>query len=282
MDTRYLPLLALDIGHGFFAGGRGGALHCRPSRACAALLARHDAVVRDTGHGLWLHVEARALDGLRDAAAQPGGLRLLWWLLSDDPLFVNYTDGLALPGGELPVFGNADGRAGGALEPVPALAPLEQHEARWASGGARLPAAAVALTLDARALAAADAPAAGPNPDALAPLQFTLALAARRTVWKYCLVGDWEAEPLQVVDLQRAVQFEPAMAEPLADGRQALAIRSTEPLMLQQRASRRFQLRGGSAHRVLVKRLPEAHARHFGRDTRPGAQALVSEIFVHR
>lgn len=128
------------------------------------------------------------------------------------------------------------------------------------------------------------------------PLRWTLHLRARATLWKYLLIGDWLEEAqggadserlLRVVDTaEQAVRFEAARPEPLADGRLALAIRSTEPIPLQRRAGRRFQLRAqgrGGEERVLIRQLPVAHARSFGREEGgPAGTALVSEIPVLR
>jgi hypothetical protein len=116
---------------------------------------------------------------------------------------------------------------------------------------------------------------------------YRVALAARRTVWKYLLFGSWAAERPYVVDLDGAVDFEPATPEPVAGGELALAIRSIVPLALQERSTRRFQLRGRSDHpdeadRVLVHHLPAANAVQFDHDTRGDPPALVSEIYVRR
>jgi hypothetical protein len=117
-----------------------------------------------------------------------------------------------------------------------------------------------------------------------APLHYTVRLAARATVWKYCLHGEWPEPQLQVVDLASGVEFDEPAPDRLDNGAPLLAIRSRAPIALAQRSERRFQLRsrqrGGD--KVLVKRLPVAAAQFLAREQIGGESRLVSEIHVHR
>lgn len=108
-----------------------------------------------------------------------------------------------------------------------------------------------------------------------------LQLAARRTVWKYLLLGDWAGQQPELHDPLGLVQFEAATPLALGDGRSALAIRSGSALPLAERAVPRFQLRDANAHppRLLMARLPVAAPGGLQRE--PDGTP-VSEIFVSR
>jgi len=111
-------------------------------------------------------------------------------------------------------------------------------------------------------------------------------------VWKYCLVGHWSDDALEVVAAKGATSsaaaangaasFAEPKAERLPDGRPVLAFLSTSGIELRERSERRFELRTASAKRVLVKRLPVPGADHFAKETIRGERTLVSEIYVHR
>lgn len=111
--------------------------------------------------------------------------------------------------------------------------------------------------------------------------QQRLQLAARRTIWKYLLLGDWSGQQPELHDPLGLVQFEAATPLALGDGRSALAIRSGSALPLAERAVPRFQLRDANAHppRLLMARLPVAAPGGLQRE--PDGTP-VSEIFVSR
>lgn len=110
-----------------------------------------------------------------------------------------------------------------------------------------------------------------------------LQLQARRTRWKYLLLGDWQDQQPQVVDPSGQLDFE-AATEMLGDGRQALCFIASQPLPLSERATPRLQLRDAAAQppRILVSRLPGAAPRSLQRQTLQAQRADVSEIFLSR
>lgn len=107
-----------------------------------------------------------------------------------------------------------------------------------------------------------------------------LQLQARRTVWKYLLLGDWQTQRPQLLDPRAEVEFEPAVSEALPDGRQALAIRSRSALALAEHSPHRFQLRDAASQppRLLMPLLPVAGPRGLQRE----AGQTITEIFVSR
>lgn len=123
-------------------------------------------------------------------------------------------------------------------------------------------------------------------PDWLASLgrSAELKLRARRTQWKYLLLGDWREHQPRIVDPSGRLSFEAAPAETLSDGRQALVFRAQSELPLAQLGQPQLQLCDGSTEppRVLVSRLPGAAPRGLQRETLQGERRDVSEIFVSR
>ncbi|QPF73401.1 hypothetical protein G8A07_11045 [Roseateles sp. DAIF2] len=112
-----------------------------------------------------------------------------------------------------------------------------------------------------------------------------LDLPARRTVWKYLLLGDWREHRPELVDAGAAVQFEPPSEERLPDGRLALVIRSRSALALAEQSPHRFQLRDAASQppKLLRQRLPAAAPRGLQREPSPqGGHIAVTEIFVSR
>lgn len=115
--------------------------------------------------------------------------------------------------------------------------------------------------------------------------QVELQLQARRTVWKYLLLGDWQEHCLQLVDPSTEVLFDAPGAEALPDGRAAIVIRSRSALALAERSPHRFQLRDAASQppKVLMPRLPVAAPQGLQRELGPrGGSTAVTEIFVSR
>jgi hypothetical protein len=130
-------------------------------------------------------------------------------------------------------------------------------------------------------------PAAGQGFDAwqagLGSTQW-LHLRARRSIWKYLLVGDWQDHQLSLVDAEQQVAFRRDEPEQLSDGRQAQVFRSTRRLHLCERGTQRFELHdvGADPPRLLVPRLPLAAPRGLRCERRQGRKRPVSEIFFSR
>lgn len=258
----YRPLIELAVEHTYCADAAHCALGFQPIAACVHWLAQTGALVRAGRAGLTLFADA-------GAPPLPPEAVFDFEVASADPLFDNYTAGLDAPDGLIPHFDSADGSfdAAGGIWQLHAA----QHVGRQATRSR------LRLTLR-PPIASATA--------GTAVTRLVLPLAARATYWRYLLLGDWDGEAPEIVDTARQVGFEPAIAEPLADGRSALAIRSSVRIALAERPERRFQLRSQraarGAARVLIKRLPVASPRRFGLADIAGAPALVSEIYVPR
>lgn len=281
----YLPLLRVDVEHGFFADRRCRALRFVPAGDTAWWLRACDAIQRDGDSALALYGPAQAL------AVEPRAV-LEWHVQAVDAEFANYTDNPAQRPGELLWFDAAaavrdgdgpgwrlhagDCAAGADVRPL--TWPLVARSLATGSAGAGAARQLPPLALLRVPLAALPA----------APLQYRIRLPVRETVWKYCLHGEWPEPQLQVVDLAREAEFDEPEPDRLDNGAPLVAIRSRAPIALAQRSERRFQLRsrprggGPPDYKVLIKRLPVAAAQFLARERIGGESRLVSEIHVHR
>jgi hypothetical protein len=304
----YLPLMRIDVGHGFYAGGRCPGLRWVPSADTAAWLRASGAVVRESESALALYGTAQAL------AMDPAAV-LAWQLHVADSDFATATDDPAQRPAELlyldaahavpevrevsaatdradatgaPTASAASAASASTIAPPPPVAAWRLHAGPTVSTAdvrpLTWPLVAQALQPAQRRmppLALLRVPLAALAPP---PVVFRLQLAARATVWKYCLHGDWPEPALQVVDLAQEAEFDAPAPDRLDNGRPMLAIRSHAPIALSQRSAQRFQLRSRqrSGDKVLVARLPVAAAQFLAREQIGGASRLVSEIHLHR
>lgn len=283
----YLPLFNIEVEHRFFAAGLAPSLEFVPTPACARLIGNAGLLRRDTNNGLRLFYDGARADRLRLYAGADEPCTLGFKVYARDALFMNYTDPLTYRDEAILYF---DNRAAGAVG-----GRLRLHQAEYVNDRDFQPidAARVAGLLDKKdflvrpsflidivlgegglGFADADEPVAR---------NYYLSFDARRTFWKYCLMGDAAGKNLFITDLANQVGFEAASEEILPDQRTMTVFRSTSPISLQERFDYRFQLRerGTGAGRVVIKRLPVASANHINREIIDGEERVVSEIYVN-
>lgn len=274
--SAYQALASVEVSHRYGAEGRVGDLRWQPTAATAAWLRSSGAVVRPGAGRLDVLLPAAQRALWQDAAVPD----LVWCVTALAPAFAQVTHGLPPQPGHTFCFDSAQAR------------PDDDGGAPWLHAGATAGSAEACST---------DGPhlrqALGPR-ERLVPPSFVLSLpwhtlrgggcrwriafGARAPVWKYCLLGDWPAPALQVVDLDHLVQFSEPVAEQLDDGLPLLAFRSADGIELRERAPQRFALhsRVATPPRVVVPRLPVAGTEAFARETLAGVPTLVSAIYV--
>lgn len=276
---RYVPLLQITATHGFYADGLCRGMRFTPSVDTAAWLRAVDALSR---HGA---AELLVLGDPAAAASDPVPQGLTWALHCDDARFAAVTAGLPAARDHTlvcecvrAVAPPAEGDAW-PLHAGPALGAAQAWPLAWPAVASRL----TPQQRQAPPLALLRIPTPRPAP-AGGHERYVCTFAARAPIWKYCLVGTWSSDALEVVDAGGESGFDEPVPERLDNGQPVLAFRSKAGIELRERSDKRFQLRARSAaaDRVLVKRLPVAGADHFARETIHGVPTLVSEIYVHR
>lgn len=285
----YTPLLEIIATHAYYAGGRCPGLRLAPTADTETWLRRVDGLCRDTGSGVLVLGDA-------DRLGLPAGVgpALGWVLRCEDARFSAVTAGLPArgEGPELMWFkpgpdaaGSGHARlhvadAAGAGDLWPRTWPLVAMHLGPAERR-RLPLGVVEVPVPIPIPSAQ--PGAGVHP------RYTIHFAARAPIWKYCLVGHWSDDPLEVVAASGALSaargelpFGKAKTETLPDGRPVLSFMSARGIELREHPERRFTLRTAIDKRVLLERLPMAGAEHLAFEPIGDGRELVSEILVHR
>ena len=288
----YRPLLKIEVEHSYFSANICRELRFTLTDNSARLLERAGCLVRQINAGLLLLHDTAQTSTLRELTASVHEPFIVHWLVrASDALFSNYTARATHTPRALLMLdktarvqdyqGNKPPHPSDSLVSAddsqrlgsPWLCPLLSRRERLLPPDFTM---SVVVT------------AADVGTMAQGPRQLVCCLQARATVWKYCFVGDWgnihEAEPLKVLDLAQAWQFDAAVDELLPNGQMALTVRSTECIPLQDRSDKRFQLRqqNGDTDKVLIKRLPLASPRYLSRETLGDVSTQVSEIYIYR
>jgi hypothetical protein len=119
--------------------------------------------------------------------------------------------------------------------------------------------------------------------DSLEHPEYFILCAARKTYWKYYLLGELAEQETELIDLRGEILFRCAGQQNPFPGRPATVFYSAEPVALKQRAAKQFQLRqgGSNGNKVLIKRLPNASVENLAQDTLKGEKVDVSEIYIN-
>lgn len=254
-------LVSLEVAHAYFQEPRRLRLRFRPDAETQGWLDRTGCLTRQGPNALRVFFDTEARGGGAFPQRSDRLEELRFAVTAEDPMFASYTADLTPMEDEPACFLGGEAAAPGRSYPMAPAASAWSREGPRPHFTVRLP---VPLTV-------ADAGRA-----------YRLELASRSTTWKYILTGDWaDIEPC-IVDAAGALAFHGPAAEPLADGRAGLMIRSKDPIPLMERPGQRLQLRAGPAGRVLIGRLPCARAGGLGLDPPDNPSGVVSEIYVAR
>jgi hypothetical protein len=119
--------------------------------------------------------------------------------------------------------------------------------------------------------------------DTLEHQEYFIRCKARATCWKYYLLGELAEQEMEIIDLRGEVQFQCAGRQTPFPDRHATVFYSAEPILLEERSDRRFQLRrqGGHGNKVLIKRLPNASVKNLSKEIIRGDEVYVSEIYIN-
>lgn len=278
----YQPLFTLTVRHAYFTDGLWRGLDFLPDRATRKLLDNAGLLVRQTANGISVfHDGTQALQRYVQDSAD--GLRLSFKARARDRSFANYTafgtntdhaSVLYFEGRQVP-----DSQGGKALskEDFVSDRDLRQLDALLAEG-----------ILDEREMRV--------PPDFVFSIylesatnggfsasDYAIDFDARRSYWKYHLLGNMNRSNPFIVDLDNQVEFEYCGEVLLYENKPAKVFRSKELIPFLEKSNYRFQLRepGPGAGKVLIKRLPVASGSRLGMEMIDGRSVVVSESFVN-
>ena len=276
--SRYELLCGLAVEHQFFSRGDGPAFDFAPTAETAHVLNRIGLVVKDEPAGIRVFADELQRDALRHATASEP-IALTFIVRARDPLFQYITAPPVQRHDRVLFFESAAGQ--------PATAnPVLLHDG------------AVAGDRDFRALPFVKQRAGvppqrewAPRPDFVVSLriggdravQYGIRFDARRTVWKYYLLGPAASRAPLIVEAGGQIDFELVGHESLPGRAPALVYRSRTPIALRDRYDFKLQLRDSVERggRVIIRRLPAPAVHQFGKDSIDGQDTIVSEIFVN-
>ena len=291
----YSALFSIEVGHRYFADELCPALYFVPTPKTGMVINNAGLLTRSTVNGVRVFYDTESPDSLRLHASDADvPLRFEYKVFSRDPNFLNYTE---LPATEHPgneedailYFDNLDSQTD-----ETGRTKLQDQEYAGASDLEKLDSALLEHILSARdRLAKPVCVVSIRLPESAgAPLdlgatagsrRYVISFDAKRTIWKYYLLGDLAIEDLYIAGLDNGIEFESGGLERLVDNRPALTFRSKTTIQMRHRQDIRFQLReqNSGGGKVLIRRLPVASANQIGRAIIDGEAAPVSEMFIN-
>jgi len=279
----YRPLFSVAVEHGYFSNGLWKDLHFEPDAETSKMAGLSSLVIRQTGDGVGVSVNDLDRDPLRLwAAGSEGKLRFSFKVRAKDRSYANYTDYSVGGGRGIPCFDNLekDVRTGGEIrlsrETLVSAADFREIDVLLAEGmiSAREklvpPDFIVTVYVDLDGDHGFDF------------MQYRIGFGARRSYWKYFMLGDMNRVEVFIVDQEKKIEFLSCGEVMLAGNRPARVFRSNKPMFLLEKPECRFQLRERSAsgEKVLIKRLPLASKSRLGSEVIDGRKEVVMENFV--
>lgn len=112
---------------------------------------------------------------------------------------------------------------------------------------------------------------------------FCIRFGARKSFWKYYLLGKMGRDSARIVDLDNKVEFESRGEVVLPGNRRSQLFMSTSRVSLAEKSQHRFQLRESDRQgdRILVRRLPVASESRLGLEVIDGKREVVFENYVN-
>jgi len=285
---RYSQLVTVNIEHQYFARNLGPSLHFVPTPETASLIYRSELLVKNTPRRLNVFLDEDRLEAMHMETTRPGDPAYLTFkVFTADQGFKNYTEPGVLRDDFTLFFEN------GERAPAPENAAVPLHADEFVGEGdfrshkkiselpglwsnhdlIQRPDFIIRIKLDGQDFANG-APRAGRT--------YAIRFQAKRTIWKYYVLGKFKNEP-GITDVRNQTEFEFTGKASLPGERTALTYRSKTPIPLREQHDVRFQLRDRnvSGGKVLIRRLPVASAKQFGKELIDGRETIVSEIYIN-
>jgi len=279
----YQPLFHLTVQHLFFDEALCPNLEFMPTPASQSLLQRTGLLTRNTANGIGVFYNDAQIEALQHYVNDPDEpFSFQYKVFSKDPRFRNYTEAPAYKDGAMLYFDTRKARAEG--DEAFCL-----HEAAYVSEAdfEAITAPALVDVLDKKDQLVK--PAFAVRVEVLqkdlegAARHYVIKFDARKTYWKYYLLGNLTEKEAYISDLNHETEFESGGTTVLPGRRTALIFRSKTAIPLRENLQLRFQLkekRAGNG-RVIIKRLPHASANQINTEKIDGNESVISEIYVN-
>lgn len=278
----YQPLFTFSVRHAYFSDGLWKGLDFMPDRATQKLIANAGIVVKPTANGLGVFYDGtQALR--RYAQDAVDGLRLSFKVRAKDRAFANYTasysdaENASIPYFEGPRASDAQSAKGLSKEDFVSDKDLQRLDVLLAEGildekEMRVPPDFAFSVFVEQA-----------KDGGFAVCEYEINFDARRSYWKYHLMGNMNRSNPFIVDLDNQVEFEYCGEVLLSESKPAKVFRSKALIPFLEKSNYRFQLRepGPGTGKVLIKRLPVASGSRLGLEMIEGRSVVVSESFVN-
>lgn len=114
-------------------------------------------------------------------------------------------------------------------------------------------------------------------------VEYLIHFNARKTLWRYYLVGVDPQRKLTIIDKNNSCAFREIPPETLPDGRMARSFISTQTLPITHQSTSIFQLKeqGESGEKMLIRRLPIALPNQQRHEVVNGQPVVFSDIFIN-
>ncbi len=254
-----------------------------------ALVEKVGLLCRQTPNGIRVHYESQRLEALQRNASNPQTtLQLGFKLTTADHLFARYTEPIC-PDDSMFYFDQLYAqvessetyrlhrKAQVSEREVEPLGSPQVDELLDGADRVAPPLGVIKIWL---------APSAGGLFDAqlnVTPATYYVRFAARKTYWKYYLLGNLARDGLYMEDAKCETEFDLLGKVSLPGNQVARAFQSTSMLPLQDRYHNRFQIidPDASGDRILMARLPGAKVRQTHQERLNGTEVAVSEIYIN-
>lgn len=280
----YQPLFTVSVEHLYFSDGLWKELNFVPVPETLRVLDANGALVKQTGHGIGVFYDAFRGEGLQLNGSDAGDmLHLGFKVYARDRTFANYTAPAVHREHAVLGFDNLD-QTGSIVSESASLGRGEFASeedfidlAALVSGGMldeqdrKLPPDFVVSIYLAPGWKSDDVP------------DYRIRFDARRSFWKYHLLGNMNRDASYIVDLDNRIEFESCGEAALPGDRMSRVFRSRERVPVLEKSNYRFQLRepGQGGGKILIKRLPVASESRLGREVINGKSEIVLENYVN-
>lgn len=287
----YQSLFKITVRHVFFSTNSGPCFEFVPTSRTGHIIKNADLLFRAEADRFMVAYDLDAAEALRlFILGDNNNLDFKFNVYARDPYFANYTDVSSDPSGSIPCFNNrlkvTETAAGRHLEMIDHVVAGESSgldDISHRASLARKPAFRVTIGVSGQWLDAV------PGQDRAEQGEYVIRFAARKTYWKYYLLGAFAEKAahgdkqIRIIDQRGDIQFHAAGLQTPFTGTAAAVFYSNEPIALRERPDNRFQLRQqvSGGEKVLVKRLANASAVNLYREVVNGKEAYVSEIYVN-